>query len=620
MNELAGADDRALDSLLAAEAPGFDRAALDALIEGVLAAPEPSDPAAWMALVAERPSPALAEALGERKRALAAARAPAPQLSAAERLSRLRGELERQGVQGFVVPRGDEHQGEYVPANAERLAWLTGFTGSAGTAIVLSGRAAVFSDGRYTLQLQNQVPGDLFDRRHITEEPIGEWLAEHLKKGERLGFDPRLHAPLQARQLKTWAEAAGAELVALEENPLDAVWEGRPPAPLSPAVPHSLDYAGEASEEKRARLADDLKKKGLAAAVLTLPESIAWLLNLRGGDVPHTPFTLSYAILKADGSLDWFVDQRKVTPALKRALGNSVTISAPESLGDALRALGAGGRKVLADPSSAGVWVFDRLEEGGATLERAQDPCLLPKATKNPIEVEGARAAHRRDGPAVASLLAWLDREALARHAAGDPVTEMEVSERLFGLRRALPMFRDLSFASITGAGPNGAIMHYRVTEESSRALGPGELFLLDSGGQFPDGTTDITRTVAIGEPSEEMRTRYTLVLKGHLALSLLRFPKGTTGSQIDALARQPLWQAGLDFDHGTGHGVGSYLSVHEGPQRISKVPNSVALKPGMILSNEPGYYKPGAYGIRIENLVTVAEAPPLEGQDREML
>ena len=620
MNELAGADDRALESLLAAEAPGFDRAALDALIEGVLAAPEPEDPAAWMALVAERPSPALAEALGARKRALAAARARGPQLSATERLSRLRAELERQGVQGFVVPRGDEHQGEYVPANAERLAWLTGFTGSAGMAIVLTGRAAVFSDGRYTLQLNNQVPGDLFDRRHITEEPIGEWLAEHLKKGERLGFDPRLHAPLQARQLKAWAEAAGAELVALEENPLDAVWEGRPPAPLSPAVPHSLDYAGEASEEKRARLADDMKKKGLAAAVLTLPESIAWLLNLRGGDVPHTPFTLSYAILKADGSLDWFVDQRKVTPALKRALGNSVTISPPESLGEALTALGAGGGKVLADPSSAGVWVFDRLEEGGATLERAQDPCLLPKATKNAIEVEGARAAHRRDGPAVASLLAWLDREALARHAAGNPVTEMEVSDRLFGLRRKLPTFRDLSFAAITGAGPNGAIMHYRVTEESSRALGPGELFLLDSGGQFPDGTTDITRTVAIGEPSDEMQRRYTLVLKGHLALSLLRFPKGTTGSQIDALARQPLWQAGLDFDHGTGHGVGSYLSVHEGPQRISKLPNSVALKPGMILSNEPGYYKPGAYGIRIENLVTVTEAQPLEGQDREML
>ena len=620
MTDTAAPDTDALDALLAAEAPGMDAADLDALIEGVLAAPVLEDPDAWMRMVAEAPSADLAEALRARKRIVAARLETGVPPSPTERLAALRAELARLGVQGFVVPRGDEHQGEYVPANAERLAWLTGFTGSAGMAIVLGERAAVFSDGRYTLQLQNQVPGDLYDRRHITEEPPSDWLAEHLGKGGKLAFDSRLHSPQQVAQLRRWAESAGGELVALGENPLDAVWAGRPAAALSPAEPHPLAFAGESSEDKRARIADDLKQRGIAAAVLTLPESIAWLLNLRGGDVPRTPFSLSYAVLKDDASLDWYVDARKVTPALKRALGNSVAIMAPESLAPDLKQIGKGGGKVLADPATAGQWVFDRLAEGGGTVERAPDPCLLPKACKNPTEVEGAREAHRRDGPAVARLLAWIDRDAVARHAAGDPITEMEVSDRLHALRRELPDLKDLSFDAITGAGPNGAIMHYRVTEESSRPLGPGELFLLDSGGQFPEGTTDITRTVPVGEPTAEMRRHYTLVLKGHIALSRLRFPKGTTGSQIDALARQPLWMAGLDYDHGTGHGVGSYLSVHEGPQRISKVANAVALQPGMILSNEPGYYRPGAYGIRIENLVTVVKAPSIEGQDREML
>jgi Xaa-Pro aminopeptidase len=608
-----------LSKLLAGEAPGWDEKALDALIEGVLAAPEPEDSAAWMTLVCEAPSPELTAALAARKEARAAARSK-PAKDYAARLAALRGELKRQGVEGFVVPRADEHQGEYVPANAERLSWITGFTGSAGLALILPERAAAFSDGRYTIQIKQQVPGDLFDVRHITDEPPSDWLAETLKEGERLGFDPKLHSPAQKAQLERWVTAAGGVLVALESNPLDAVWEGRPAAPLSPAQPHSLDYAGESSESKRQRLAAGLKKQKLVAAVITLPESIAWLLNLRGGDVPHTPFTLSYALLKADASVEWFVDSRKVTPALKRALGNEVSVQPPASLASALAALGKGGAKVLADPATAGTWVFDRLAEGGAAIERAADPCLLPKAAKNEVEIEGAREAHRRDAPAVVRLLAWLEREALSRHAAGDPVTEMEVVERLLAYRRELPLFRDLSFDTISSTGPNGALNHYRVTEESNLPLSPGELFLLDSGGQFPDGTTDITRTVPVGEPSQEMKERYTLVLKGHLALSDFRFPKGTTGSQIDVLARLPLWQAGLDFDHGTGHGVGSYLSVHEGPQRISKVPNAVALQPGMILSNEPGYYKAGAYGIRIENLVTVVEAAPLSGQEREML
>ncbi len=619
MSEVSHDQSAGLARLLKSEAPGWDEKALDALIDGVLAAPEPEDPEAWMALVCEAPSGELKNALAALKAAKAAAR-PKTSKDHAARLAALRAELKRQGVEGFVVPRADEHQGEYVPANAERLAWITGFTGSAGMALILPQRAAAFSDGRYTIQIRQQVPGKLFDVRHITDEPPSDWLSEHMKEGERLGFDPKLHSPAQKAQLERWVTAAGGTLVALESNPLDAVWEGRPAAPLSPAEPHSLDYAGESSESKRQRLAAGLKKQKLSAAVITLPESIAWLLNLRGGDVPHTPFTLSYALLKADASVEWFVDSRKVTPALKRALGNEVSIQPPASLASALAALGKGGAKVLADPATAGSWVFDRLSEGGAAIERAADPCLLPKSAKNAVEIEGAREAHRRDGPAVVRLLAWLEREAEARHAAGDPITEMEVVEVLLGFRRELPLFRDLSFDTISSVGPNGALNHYRVTEESNLPLTPGELFLLDSGGQFPDGTTDITRTVPIGEASDEMKERYTLVLKGHLALSDFRFPKGTTGSQIDVLARFPLWQAGLDFDHGTGHGVGSYLSVHEGPQRISKVPNTVALQPGMILSNEPGYYKAGAYGIRIENLVTVVDADPLQGQDREML
>ena len=608
-----------LEALLRQEAPGLGREDLNDLILGVLAAPEPEDPDAWTTLVCEDPSPALRAALAAEKDRLAKNRGGSS-AGLAQRLADLRAELARQGVDGFVVPRADEHQGEYVPANAERLAWITGFTGSAGLAIVLSDRAAAFSDGRYTIQIRQQVPGDLFDVRHITEEPPSAWLEEYLGKGRRLGFDPKLHTPSQRDQLARWVKAAGGELVSLPENPLDKVWRDRPAAPLSPAVPHSLDYAGQSSEEKRQKLAAQLKKKGAKAAVVTLPESIAWLLNLRGGDVPHTPFALSYAVLKDDASVEWFVDARKATPALRRALGNAVSIQPPAELGSALSALGSGGGRVLADPATAGTWVFDRLKEGGAEIERAPDPCLLPKAIKNETEVEGARAAHLRDAPAVIRLLAWLDREALPRHESGDPITELEASDVLHSFRRELPLFRDLSFDTISSVGPNGALNHYRVTEESNLPLTPGELYLLDSGGQYPDGTTDITRTVPIGEPSEEMRERYTLVLKGHLTLSDMRFPRGTTGSQIDVLARFPLWQSGLDFDHGTGHGVGSYLSVHEGPQRISKVPNSIALEAGMILSNEPGYYKAGAYGIRIENLITVTRAPELEGQDREML
>lgn len=539
-----------------------------------------------------------------------------PSTEMAARLAALRAELARRGLDGFVVPRADEHQGEYVAAASERLAWLTGFTGSAGAAVVLSARAAVFVDGRYTLQVRDQVDGACFDTRHLIEEPPAAWIEANLESGGKLGFDAWLHSERQMERLRKAAEAAGGTLVAVDDNPLDAVWTGRPPPPRAPILPHPLEFAGRASADKRAELAGELAAKELAATVLTLPDSIAWLLNLRGGDVPCTPLPLSFALLRADATVDWFVAPEKLGSELKAHLGNEVGLYEPGALGPALDALGAAGAKVLADPDSAAAWVFTRLRAAGAEVVAGADPCQLPKARKNAVELDGTRAAHRRDGLALTRFLAWLAREAPAR-ARGQELGEVEVAERLHALRAEDGLFRDLSFDTIAGAGANGAIVHYRAEAASQGRLRRGELFLLDSGGQYPDGTTDVTRTLAIGEPSAEMRDRFTRVLKGHIALATARFPRGTSGSQLDVLARQHLWQAGLDYDHGTGHGVGSYLNVHEGPQRISKVPNRVALEPGMIVSNEPGYYKTGAYGIRIENLVAVVESEVMEaGED----
>ncbi len=542
-----------------------------------------------------------------------------PADSTGDRLAALRAELAQCGVDGFLVPRGDEHQGEYVPPSAERLAWLTGFKGSAGMACVLSETAAIFVDGRYTLQVRQEVDEALFTPRHISEEPLADWLKEHLRPGQRLAYDPWLHTEDQVRRLEKTLDGLGASLEALEENPLDAAWRDRPAPPKAEIQLHDLALAGRSSAEKREELGGELDKAGVAAAVLTLPDSIAWLLNVRGGDVSHSPLPLSFALLHADGGVEWFVDPDKLTPQVVQQLGNAVSIEAPERLGDGLSRLGKAGHKVMADPATAARWIFDRLRAAGAEVVPGADPCLLPKACKNEAELEGMRRAHRRDGAAVSRFLHWLSREAEAR-AADNPVREMEAASRLQEFRAETGELRDLSFDTIAGSGPNGAIVHYRVSEESDRALGKGELFLCDSGGQYPDGTTDITRTIAIGTPSEEMRRRFTLVLKGHIALARARFPKGTSGSQLDSLARYALWQEGLDYDHGTGHGVGSYLNVHEGPQRISKLPNSVALKPGMIVSNEPGYYKTDAYGIRIENLVAVTESARGEGEEREML
>ncbi|GIK98579.1 MAG: Xaa-Pro aminopeptidase [Alphaproteobacteria bacterium] len=609
-----------LRDLLKGADSGMGSGALATLLDGVVAAPPGEDPDAWMMLLGAALDPATRTKLRALKeaRARAARAAAATPAESAERLAALRGELARRGVAGFLVPRADEHQGEYVPPRAERLAWLTGFTGSAGLAAVLPDRAAIFVDGRYTLQVRDQVDPALFEPRHVTDQPVERWIAENLPKGAVLGYDPWLHTVEGVARLQEAAAKAGGSLQPLPDNPLDAVWTDQPPPPIAPVVPHELAYAGRSAAEKRQELGAKLAADGLDAAVLTLPDSIAWLLNIRGGDVPHTPLPLSFAVLHRDGTVDLFIERLKLAPGLERHFGNGVAIHAPAELGAALDRLGEAKARVLADPASAPAWVFDRLTRAGSAPVRAEDPCALPKACKNPVEIAGTRSAHRRDGAAIVRFLCWLDAE-----APKGAVTELEAAERLHGCRRENALFRDLSFDTIAGAGPNGAIVHYRSTEKTNRKLAPGEIFLLDSGAQYLDGTTDITRTMIVGRVPDgplgaEMRDRFTRVLKGHIAIATARFPKGTSGSQLDTLARAALWQAGLDYDHGTGHGVGSYLGVHEGPQRISKLPNRVGLEPGMIVSNEPGYYKTGAYGIRIENLVVVT-ALDMQGAEREM-
>ena len=525
-----------------------------------------------------------------------------------ERVEKLRQELAREGLAGFLVPRADEHQGEYVPPRAQRLAWLTGFSGSAGLAVILADAAAIFVDGRYTLQVLDETPGDVFEHHHVTESPPAEWLRLRLRQGDRLGYDPWLHTIESVERLQAACGKAGATLLPVARNLVDRIWDDQPPPPRGPIVPHDLKHAGRASPDKRREIAELLAKDAVDAAVLTAPDSIAWLLNVRGSDVAHTPLPLAFAVVHRDATVDLFVDPAKLAPGVQEHLGEGVRILAPDALGHALDGLGAARRTVQADASSTAAWIVERLARAGATIARGADPCLLPKATKNDVELAGARSAHEKDGIALSRFFAWL-----AREAPSGRLTEISAAARLDALRAEEPLFRDVSFPTISGAGPNGAIVHYRATARTDRRIEPGMLYLVDSGAQYLDGTTDVTRTVAIGPPTAEQRDRFTRVLRGHIALATARFPKGTTGSQLDALARAPLWDAGLDYDHGTGHGVGSYLSVHEGPQRISKVGNSVALRPGMIVSNEPGYYKTGAYGIRIESLVVVVpvSAPP---------
>ncbi len=523
----------------------------------------------------------------------------------------IRQAMAAQGLDGLLVPHEDEHQNEYLPDANDRLAWATGFTGSAGAAVVFGDKAAIFVDGRYTIQVRDQVDSAVLEIRSLDDNGVATYLSEQAKSGQVIGYDPRLHSPETLERLTAAAKAAGATLRPVSANPLDQAWQDRPAQPCAPVVAHPVDYAGESSEAKRARIGAGLGEA--QAAVLTAPASMAWLFNIRGGDVIRSPLPLAQAILNKDGSAQLFLDPAKVTDELPAWLGNQVALQPPEALPAALDALG--GQTILIDPAQSSAWYFDRLEAAGAKLTRAMDPCALPRACKNTVEVEGSRKAHARDGAALTRFLYWL-----ATDGQVSPPDELEAVTKLEALREATGMLKDLSFDTIAGAGSNGAICHYHPSERLNQRAKLGSLLLVDSGGQYLDGTTDVTRTVAIGEPSQEMAQRFTLVLKGHLALGRVRFPVGTTGSALDALARLPLWMAGLDYDHGTGHGVGSYLGVHEGPHRISKMPNSVPLQPGMIVSNEPGFYKDGEYGIRIENLQVVTPAAAIPGGERAML
>ncbi|AZO12227.1 MULTISPECIES: aminopeptidase P family protein [unclassified Mesorhizobium] len=533
------------------------------------------------------------------------------------RVALLRQWLAENGLDGFMVPRADEHQGEYVADRSARLKWLTGFSGSAGVAVILRDRAFIFVDGRYTLQVRNEVDLGIFTIESLVDNPPATWIKENLGKGAQLGFDPWLHTIGEVKALKASAEQSGATLVPLDENPIDIVWKDQPGPPQAPVELHPLNFAGELAKDKLARLASALQRDGATHAVLTDPSSIAWAFNIRGGDVPHTPLALGFAVLAADGKHQLFMDQRKFSRMVAAYLTQLADLHDPGEFETAVAALAGDGARVALDPVLAAEKLKMLVEDNGGTVVSAPDPARIPRATKNQAEINGSRAAHRRDGAAVAKLLCWLDRQEPGTLDEIAVVTRLEEVRRQTGEETQMPL-RDISFDTISGAGPNGAIMHYRVSRATSRKLQSGELFLLDSGAQYQDGTTDITRTVPVGQPTEEMRERFTLVLKGMIGISMLRFPAGTRGSEIDAVARIALWRHGCDFAHGTGHGVGSYLAVHEGPQRIART-GTEKLLAGMMLSNEPGYYKEGSYGIRIENLVLVTPAEQIEGGDIAM-
>jgi len=530
-------------------------------------------------------------------------------------LGRLRARLSAQGLNGFLAPHADAHRSEYLPPADERLARLTGFTGSAGFAVVLEDAAALFVDGRYTLQAANQVDGKAFEIVPIAKTSPAAWLRDRIRAGWNVAYDPWLHTPRELEAFAKAASDAGAALSPLDENVLDAEWPDRPGPPNTPVEPLGPPYAPLTSKAKRGQLGEELAKRGAHAAVLSAGDSIAWAFNIRARDVPYTPLVLAFAILTREAKAQLFIDPARLDDDARAHLGADVEILPSDALGAELDALGAARRAVAVDPAGTAQWIVNRLDAAGARLIEGDDPCLLPKACKTPGELEGVKRAHVRDGCALAMFLAWLE-EAAPRGG----VSERDAVARLDALRAGNDLFRGLSFPTISGSGPNGAIVHYQVTAQSDRALKTGELYLVDSGAQYLDGTTDVTRTVAIGAPTAEMKDRFTRVLKGHIAIATQRFPKGTQGQELDVLARRALWEAGLDYEHGTGHGVGTYLGVHEGPQRIAKRGPGAELRVGMVLSNEPGYYKAGAYGIRIENLVAVTPAPTPKGGEREML
>lgn len=521
--------------------------------------------------------------------------------------------LKSQDLDGLIVPHEDEYQNEYLPEANDRLQWVSGFTGSAGAGIVMTDKAVVFVDGRYVIQIRQQVAKELFEYARLEDDGIVNWIKANVKSGNVIGFDPKLHSPSALAQLVAAIEATGATAKSLETNPIDVAWTDRPPQPVTPIIVQPDRLAGKSHSDKRTEIAKSIADKRADCALITAPASVAWLLNIRGADVQCTPLPLSTAIIHKTGRVDFFVNAEKLSPEVSQHLGNEVSVHKETDLETQIKKLS--GSTIIMDPNTTSAWHFNIARDADVTVKKAMDPVALPKACKNEAEIQGSAEAHRRDAVAIVKFLHWLDTEAQSGE-----YDEIAAATQLEIFRHENEGLKDLSFETISGAGSNGALCHYRVNVETNLPLAKGSLYLVDSGGQYQDGTTDITRTVPIGTASDEMRDRFTRVLQGHIALATIRFPAGTTGPALDGFARAPLWAAGLDYDHGTGHGVGVFLGVHEGPQRISKAPNTVALRPGMIVSNEPGYYKDGEYGIRIENLQYVTPATDIAGGERPMM
>ncbi|MEZ5874927.1 MAG: aminopeptidase P family protein [Hyphomicrobiales bacterium] len=539
--------------------------------------------------------------------------APAPAASS-DRVKALVRDVKARRLKGFLVPHSDQHQNEFLPPSEERLAWLTGFTGSAGVAVVTDKACALFVDGRYVLQAKKQVDTEVFEVLQIPEAKPSAWLIETLVRGS-VGYDPALHTIKEIERLTKTLGDANIKLVPVDENPIDVLWgQERPKPPITPIVPHSIEFAGRTPQDKIAQVQKALAEEKEDAVLLTAPDSICWLFNIRGGDIKHTPVTLAYAIVPAQGRPILYIDPAKVGDNVRGTLTPYVDLAKPEELEDKLKALAADKARVRLDPDSASMRFARALEASGVKFVPGDDPCVLPKAIKTKAEIDGARAAHLRDAAAIGRFLAWLDEVAETGR-----VDEVSAALKLEEFRRQSGQLKDISFDTISASGPHGAVVHYRPTNASKRVLDKGSLYLIDSGAQYVDGTTDVTRTVAVGKPTSEMKRHYSLVLRAHIAIATARFPKGTRGQDLDPYARRPLWQAGLDFDHGTGHGVGSYLSVHEGPQRLSRL-GTVEIEPGMILSNEPGYYREGQYGIRLENLILVTPLEKIPGGERKMM
>lgn len=610
--------DEHLQSLLSAVGETRPVAEIKETLKGINAAPaDMGEPDRWVKLFRTNGNTEAVAQLAALKEHLAANQNSQKQ----NKLADLRAEMAKRGVDGFFVPRADEFQGEYVPARAERLEWVSGFTGSAGSAVVLKDKAGFFTDGRYTLQSKTQVNAQDFEICNISENQgsiptmtPAEWIEKNVTPGMKFGIDPWVHTPNGLKEIRNAVEKAGGTLVLLDSNPLDAAWKDQPPAPLAPVVPQPLQYAGKPSEDKRHELAQVLTAKGADAIAVGLPEETAWLLNIRGGDVPRTPFALSYAIAHKDGSVDWYVDSRKVTEDTHKWVGADVRFHEPAEFAKALEALGKAGKSVWVDPGSSPVKAAEIVKSAGGSVVSEKSPIQLMKAKKNAVEIQGTIDAHIRDGVAVTRFLSAISGPDAGKY------DEITASDLLQKFREEGKNFRDLSFDTISGAGANGAIVHYRSSDESKKPLLDGPIYLVDSGAQYLDGTTDITRTVAVAPVTPEMKDHFTRVLKGHIQVAMSVFPEGTVGKVLDDKARAALKEVGLDYAHGTGHGVGSYLSVHEGPAGITPRSTSVPFEPGMIVSNEPGYYKEGAYGIRIESLVTVVETGKTDADGKKLL